>query len=259
MVNYYYLGTVLPPLSLDSPPEISFEEFERLLRDNFTEKDYRKVRVLRHLYDQLNLQALWLGEPLHPQGEFDETALEDAILSQTGLPDYVYDFLSKHESKDERLRYFPELLSRTFKIEAAEAEGFLREYLEFEREWRLVFVGFRAKKLGRDIARELQYEDPDDDLVAQVLSQKDAKVYDPPEKYAELKGLFEAYGDDPLALQKAIDQYRFNYIENLVGMDVFSTDRILAYMVQLIIVEKWFALDKNKGIEIVDKIVKETK
>lgn len=259
MANYYYLGTVLPSLSFEEPPEISFDEFVQLLQINLTANDYEKTLVLRRLYDILNLQAFWMGEPLYSQGQFDETELEDALVSQVGLPDYVYDFLLRHESKSDRLRHFPSLLSTAFVTESQKGEGFLRDYLKFEREWRLVFAGFRAKKLGRDLAVELQYEDPNDELVAQILSQKDAKAYDPPERYQDLKVLFDEYGDDPLALQQQLALYRFKHIESMIRMDdVFSINRILAYMAQLMIVEEWFALDQNKGMEIVDKIVKET-
>jgi hypothetical protein len=61
-----------------------------------------------------------------------------------------------------------------------------------------------------------------------------------------------------MALQKALDQYRFDMVENLVDMaDTFSIERILAYLVQYMIVEKWSELDKDKGIQIVDTIIRE--
>ena len=37
--------------------------------------------------------------------------------------------------------------------------------------------------------------------------------------------------------------------------DTFSIERILAYLVQYMIVEKWFELDKDKGNQIVDRIL----
>ena len=91
-----------------------------------------------------------------------------------------------------------------------------------------------------------------------MLAQKDAKTFEPPEKYEALKLIFDRYSDEPLELERALDEYRFNYIESLVEFtDPFSMDRILAYMSQLIILQKWNALDKEKGLKIVDIIVKE--
>ncbi len=259
MANYYYIGTYLPPLSFDVPPEISFTEFKKLLKDNLSEDDYRKTKIIRRYYDILNLRSLWLREELDPHGELDELELEEALATQVGLPSYVYDFIATHEKTEERIRHFPLLLARFFQSAASEQDPLLRKFLNFERELRLVWTGYRAAKLGRDLSVELQYEDPEEDLIAQLLAQKDSKVFEPPEKYQDLKIIFEKYEEDPLALQRAIDQYRVAYIESLVGMaDTFSIERILAYMIQLIIIEKWFELDKDKGKEIVDTIVRET-
>lgn len=259
MTNYYFVGVYLPPLNFDAAPEISFHEFDDLLRQNLTHADYAKTKKIREMYDILNLRSLWLGEPLDPRGEMQKGEIEEALMTHAGLPDYVYDYLARYESLEDRLKHFPWLLARFFQTAVEDSSGFVRDYLQFEREWRLVFAGFRAKKLRRDLSIELQYENPEEDLIAQMLAQKDAKEYEPPEKYEHLKILFEKYGDDPLALERTLDQYRFDYIDHLLGMmDQFSINHILAYMAQLIIVEKWFELDKNKGLNIVDTIVKGT-
>lgn len=259
MANYYYVGTAIPSLSFDSRPEISLTEFDFLLRDNLTKTDFLKTHVIRNLYDILNLRSFWLGEEIDPWGNLDQNELEDALVSVVGLPDYVYDFLDTYPKLEDRLRQFPRLLSDFFIHSISELpDGFLKEYIKFEREWRLVFAGFRAKKLGRDLSVELQYENPEDDLIAQLLAQKDAKTFMPPEKYDELKIIFDKFSEEPMLLQRALDEYRFNKIDELVGMaDTFSINRLLAYMAQLIIVQKWFELDKTKGIQIVDTIVKE--
>jgi hypothetical protein len=107
------------------------------------------------------------------------------------------------------------------------------------------------------VAAELQFEDPDDEIVAQILAQKDAKTYEPPERYSDLKALFEEHYDAPMELYQGLCEYRFEKIVQMYGIDVFSIDRILAYLARLIIVEKWLDLDKKKGIQVVDAIVKE--
>ena len=150
------------------------------------------------------------------------------------------------------------MLANFFKDAQQERDPFLKAYFTFERELRLVMTGFRAKKLGRDLSLELRYENLEEEIINEIISQKDAKVFEPPEKYEALKFYFDKFGEEPLVLQKALDEYRFNFIDQLVDMsDAFSIERILSYMIQLIIVEKWFELDKAKGMQIVDIIVKE--
>jgi hypothetical protein len=257
MAKYYFVGTLLPTLSFDAPPEISFAELELLLRNNLTTKDFEKTLELRRFYDILNLRNLWLEEPLDPRGELSAYEMGEALVSRGGFPDYVYEFVDRYPKKEDRILQFPFLLAKFFQGSSSLKDPFLRNYLSFERELRLVMTAFRAKKLGRDLSVEFQYENPEEDLIAQLLAQQDAKTFEPPEKYKEIKVLFDKYGDDPLALQKAIDQYRFETVENFVDMaDVFSIDRILAYLVQFMIVEKWFELDKEKGIKIVESIAR---
>jgi hypothetical protein len=258
MAKYYFVGTMLPSLSFDAPPEISFEKLEVLLRDNLTFGDYEKTLVIRRFFDILNLRALWLEEELDPRGELTALELNEALINRAGLPDFVYEFIDRYPKREDRIHHFPFLLAKFFQSAESLNDPFLRDYMNFERELRLVMTAFRAKKLGRDLSVEFQYENPEEDLIAQLLAQQDAKTYEPPEKYQELKVLFDRYGDDPLALQKALDEYRFNTIENLVDMaDTFSIERILAYLVQFILVEKWFELDKDLGIQIIDRIIKE--
>lgn len=257
MVDYYFLGTLLPDLKIDEPPELGFIEFKRLLKDNLTSSDYAKTETLRNFYDIINLRSYWKGEPLDPVGNLTENQMEEALVTRSMLPPDVFAFMDKYEKQEERLRHFPELLSTFFREAINNATGFFKFYLTLEREIRLILVAFRAKTLGRDLFTELQYEDPDEELIAQILAQKDAQTYEPPEKYAELKHFFEMYRDKPIDLQKALLEYRFDKIDEKLGLQLFSIDRILAYMVELIMVEHWQQMDKQKGLEIVDSMLKE--
>ena len=253
MANYYFLATALPPLQLNMPPDIRYPDFLNLLHDNLNKEDLAKARAIHLFYDIQNIKAFWKGQELDFRGTFDSMQLEEALVSREGLPGYVYDFLDKYDETN-RLRYFPELTAQFFKHEANKTNGFLHQCFQFERELRLVLTGFRAKQLKRDLAAELQFEDPNDDLVAQILAQKDSSTYIPPDRYQDLQILFEEYGDNPLELYKALCEYRFYKIEEILGVDLFSIDRILGYMAQLIIVEKWHELDQQKGLKALNTI-----
>lgn len=256
MRNYYFTATSLPPLQMGIPPEISFHAFQNLMHDNLSTSDLHKAEIISRYYDIENIRAFWKKEPFDEHGNLNEVELEEGLLARQDLPEYVYDFLDAYDNKESRLEHFPELIAKYFKVESEEATGFLKQYLSFEREWRLVFAAFRAKKLGRDVAKELQYEDPNDEIVAQIMAQKDAKTFVPPDGYEDLKVIFDEHGDKPLELFKALCEYRFHHIEEMLGIDVFSINYILGYMAQLITVEKWIGLDQQKGMNIVQNVFK---
>jgi hypothetical protein len=259
MSQYYFIGTILPNLTLDSAPEINFVSLDNLLRDNLSQEDYEKTKVIRRFFDILNLRALWIGQEIDPRGELNANELEEAMINSSGLPDYIFEFLARYHTVGERIHHFPALLANFFRHANQEKDPFLKKYFTFERELRLVLTAYRAKKIGRDLSIELQYEDPEEILIAELLEHKDDKVFEIPEKFEDLKSILDKNEDDPMALERALDEYRFNYIDQLVDMaDVFSIDRILAYMAQLTVVEKWFGLDKKAGLKIVDTIAKGT-
>lgn len=255
--NYYFLAAALPDLQIGHPPDINFQTLLFLLKTNLTERDLCQSRVIQRYYDIQNMRAFWIGEEFDLRGYYNENELEEVLLTESGLPSYVYDFLGTYSELEDRLRYFSLLVGSYYRNEIDRAQGFLKEYLLFEREWKLVLLGFRAKMMGRDLAQELQFEDPYDELIAQMMAQKDAATYEPPLSYSDLKVLFEQHRDSPLELHKALCKYRFDKLESMYGVEVFSIRRILAYMAQLIIVEKWLELDKKKGLQVVQGILKE--
>lgn len=258
MSNFYYLATVLPTLKIGEQPDITFAEFDQMLRENLSVEDYKQVREYRRYFDIHNLRALAKNEEFDPHGNFSKSELEEEIVQQETVPDFFKKFLEKYPEQKDRVDHYPDLLAAYFRDESKEAGGLLTKYLDFERKLRLVMVGFRAKKLGRNILKELQYEDPEEELIGQILAQKDAPEFEPPEGFENLRAIFEQYQDKPLDLHQALVQYRFEKVEEFMGLKTFNLDYVLGYLIQLVMVEKWLQLDKQKGTEIVDKIVKGT-
>lgn len=258
MTQYYFLATILPALQIGVPPEIDSQELLNLLKINLSVSDYGKVERLLGLYDIYNIRAFWTGEPLDQWGTLDKNALEEALIVREGpLPPFVFEYLQDHENQEDRLKDFPILFVKFFENLASTTQGFEREYALFERNLRLTLAAFRAKQLGRNLEKELQYEDPNDEVVAQLLAQKDAKTFEPPVDFQDLKPILEEHYSSPMELQKAMCEYRFKKLEEYVGLDSFSIDRVLVYVLEYVMADKWIQLDRKKGVEIVDTIVKE--
>ncbi len=257
MRNYYFVGVLLPDLQIGIPPEITFENLIVLLRDNLLHKDYALTHIVRRYYDLENFRSFWKEEHLDPYGNLDVGRLEEALLNPELFPNYVQAFLEKYETKADRLRFFPELIAAYFREEAALSKGFLKEHLIFERKFRLVQTAFRAKYLKRDLLEELQFENPEESFIQQLLVQKDAEKFEPPVGFEQLRPIFDEYYAAPIDLHKALCGFRFQKICELIGDQVFTIDRILGYMVQLILIERFEGLDQEKGNQLVDLYIKE--
>ena len=252
MGNYYFLAPSLPPLVLRDRPEITFEELKVRLAANLDKGDKKLADLLMRFTDICNIRHLFTEEPIDPRGTLSEKQLDEALLVRSGLPDYVFDFLDQFEKTQDRIRQFSALLARFFQEEIPHLNGFLKKYFTFEREWRLVLVGLRSKQMGRDVARELQFEDFADPFVAQILAQKDADRYEPPAEYSELSDLMTATYPDAWEQHKAFFEYRFKKVEEMVEGSLFSIDVILAYMARLMLIEQYNELDEEKGRMILE-------
>lgn len=255
MTEYFFTTSLLPPLKIGEPPEITFEELETILQDNLLPFDQNQVKIIQRFYDILNIRAFLRGDEIDRHGNLDLNELEEMIVDETGFESYILQFLDEYKLKEERLNYFPLLISRFYEGQTKSANSFLKKYFEFERNMQLVLLGFRAKKLKRNLEKELQFENPNEIIVAQILAQKDASSFETPEGFEDLKNIFENYGDIPIKLYQALCEYRFEKIETLMGSDTFSFSRILGYLLQFIIVEKWIELDEKKGLEMIDNIL----
>ncbi|MDR2539802.1 MAG: DUF2764 domain-containing protein [Chlamydiales bacterium] len=247
MSRYVFLLPFLPPLSLDKPTELSFEELIGLLQVNLSRKDLEKIKVLRLAVDLSNIRDLLLGKPIDSHGNFSEKELDEALLLKSDLPQYVFDFLDPFEDNVTKLKNFWGLFTRFFVEEIAKQKGFLKSYLTFERESRLVLLGLRAIQAKKDLLQELQFEDPLDPFVKNILLQKDLERYTPPPEYARLKEIFFTYYKDPWEQYQAFTEYRFASVADLVSKSLFSMDHILCYVAQFMLVESLYHLDKGEG------------
>lgn len=249
MANYYFLITAFPPLTIGKSPEISFKELEELLALNLSRADLDLVGELLRPIDLYNIRAFWLGLPLDDRGRIKAKEIEEELLVREGLENYVVDFLDRYESTEDRLKYFSSLYASMYQNAISRSKGFLLNYFQFDRELRLVLTGLRAKQSGRDLVRELQFEEAADPFVAEILAQKDAADFTPPRDYEELKAIFLANFTEPKELNRAILEYQFQKIEEMEEPQDFGIDRVLAYVAKFTIVESISLLNKEKGME----------
>jgi len=257
MNRYPFILASMPDIRVGAKSDLSFKEMQELLSMNLAQSDRKKVSQLLRLVDIDNVRAFWLGLPLNERGTMNAKELEEALLIKDFLPPFLIDFLGRYETTEQRLHEFPQLYAKLFEEMVSNSDGFIRTYYRIEREIRLVLVALRAKRAGRDLTRELRFEDLDDSFVMHILVQKDTPDYTPPEEYESLKEIFLENGEDPMKLHRALLQYRFDRILDLEEEHLsFSIDRILGFLARLMIVEMWDQLDREKGLTLVDDLSK---
>lgn len=61
--------------------------------------------------------------------------------------------------------------------------------------------------------------------------------------------------NDPLELEEELDRARWKLAEALVGQDPFGFEKVLAYGIQLKIVERWNRMDVSVGKEKIEAVI----
>ena len=173
----------------------------------------------------------------------------DATNVQVDADEVIAEIRSQCSKKDNALidflleGYNQDTLGRDFYLKAlSHRDRFIREYFAFDLNLRNAKVRYINGALGRA---------PMQDIV--VLDQsEDAQQ---PEPDPELDAVFVA--DDLIQRERKIDDFIWEKVENMVLMELFTMDRILAFIVKLRIIDRWMKLDENTGREMFRRLVDE--
>lgn len=255
-MSRFFIYGILPPLEFGSRPDVSSRALTELFELNLSRSALKQVHTLKLWIDISNIYELFGGSSFDGRGNYSKSTIKALIANEEELPAYVFDFFQSHETESDRKRYFPELIAQYFREEKEKSRGYLREFLKFEHDVRILLVGFRAKKEGRNLAEELQFEDMSDPIVASVLLQKDrAGKFQFPTEYEDLEEVLEESLLNPSKQYEGIASFRFRFYIKYFTDHPFSLEGILAYMWALWILEDFFALRREDGEKLLSNIV----
>lgn len=254
-MNYYFLAPSLPTLCVGEWPDLTYEELMHRLSLNLTKDDFEQVIELKRMIDLNNIRAFFLGTPIDFRGNLNEKELDDAILTESELPGYVFSFLKRFQTKEERMENLSFVWAEFFQEAIEQSKGFVKRYFTFEHEWRLVMTALRAQKLHRDVSEELKYEDPTHPVVAHLLAQQESPAFVVPDGYGDLVEKYHACGGDPWRHHEVFSKWRFERIGELAEGPLFAVDWVLAYLAQHLLVEEELRLSLEKGEELLRESV----
>ncbi len=255
--KYYFLGSALPLLDLKVKNEITYADLVELMRWNLTEEDRNIIHSFKSYIDLKNLKKLWLNEELDPRGNLKEKELREAIFTQDGLPEFVFKFVERFSSDEDKIKNFPYLLTRFFyQMKQYARSDFLRFYFHLEHAIILITTALRAKKTDKNLEEELSYEDKTNFLVKTLLQQQGFEHLELEPGYMKIVELFENNYQDPKNMYLAFLEYRFQQVAAKAEENPFSIDQILGYLVGIMLMEDFFRLNESTGKKILDGILR---
>lgn len=184
--------------------------------------------------------------------------MENYVYIVAGLPEIALDFERGQSAYSQARDYFIEQLSekdrgvvslleagfddsrldRDFYERALKSRNsFIRNYFLFDLQLRDFKVDYLAQRLGRPAA-PYRIDFPEMD--------------DCPEE-ARIRAILE--NGDFVAREQQMDQLRWDKATELVSMQYFTLDVILAFLVKARLAQRWFDLDREKGAAMFRELV----
>lgn len=259
MGNYYCQVAGLPDISFDgSKLQYSTNRFKDELYPALTSEDASFVDLLFLSRDNANLlELLRKGEDavIADAGCFTADELEEIISSakngdvQPGnVPAYLYGFLEYYFGNEgqERILWDDVLASRYYEYASRSANSFVSSWFEFNRNVNNILVAMAARKYKMSVADAVV----GDGEVAEALRTSGARDFgltgtldylETVQRISEESNLLER--------ERKLDELRWKWLDDNSVFNYFTIERLFVFLVKVGIVERWSALDADKGMQ----------
>ena len=227
--HYYFILTSLPALpDLGAAAPMDLREFRQLAREEALAATMVDAVLLEQ--DLLSREAVLAGEIEQADGV---VLTNGQVAGDEPLPEFLTpptDLAYRQAGRQYRVAADAvwEAYYRYVRRSAAEYNSpFLREWTGFEVSLRNALAEERAGKLGLD-ARDY--------LVAEDLADETESMTDAVSAWAD--------APDPLSALKVLDRRRRQWLEEHSRYFTFAVDELLAYARELVLVNRWQALNQ---------------
>lgn len=266
--NYHCLVAGLPDLMIgDKKLPLSGAEFKDYLEEELHASDFELVKLLYYPFDHNNiLDAIYKTnkEEFDKRGVFDQKEIELLIDKKelelggsTSFPTYILDSVREiilGEDDVDRASADKMLMSKYFELLGINSNLFLKGYGDFEKVNRNLFVALNGRKFEVDFEDELIGEG---DMIDALIKNR-SRDFGLAAEIDNLDSLIQTFEqNDILERETKLDTIKWSYIDEITFFEYFTINRILAFVVKLLIVERWFMLDEERGKKLFRQLLKD--
>ena len=269
MANYYCQVAGLPDVAFDgSKAAFTVERFRDELYPTLSARDAKCVDLLFLSIDNANiLDILKHGEEakIGQVGCYSKEELLDIIASakdgdapRKDVPSYLYRFFNYYIANEcnENIIWNDVLSAYYYDYATASSNKFVAAWFAFNRNVNNILVAFTARKYRMNIADVVI----GDDEVANLLRTSAARDF-------ELSGALDYFESvqrmsENGKLQERehqLDELRWRWLDDNSVFNYFTVERLFVFLQKLIIIERWEALDAEKGMQRYNEMIAELK
>ena len=256
--NYYYLVAGLPDINLEQNKlSVSVGDFQKELQAHLHPDDYQLVEKLFLTADNRNVLNMLLKniQEFDDSGKYTFDELEDEIKEPENLPEYLKTFITHFKSNQPLITdmsWEDQLTTLYYDYATQVSNKFLRTWFEFERDLKNLLSGLTARRHKMPVENLLIGSN----TVTDAIRKSNARDFSLSAEFPFVEKLIQINENaDLLMREKAIDQLRWNYIDELNTFNYFSIEVILGFVFKLTMVERWLKLDKKTGEEMFRRLL----
>jgi len=254
--NYYYLVSSLPTLNFGEFKTVPVEDLLEKIYQNVSPIDRERVEYLRKIRDLHNIHARaeeWftfrsLGNiPLEHLTDTEiELELPEEwhvyILSQKGEKPISIDILW--------LNYFNE--SKSLK------NSFINTWIEFERALRTAVAIIRQENPNLSSTKTISgvVQSDENAMIQEIVQNSRLPNFGVSHLFDWADQLRELFQDkNPYEFELALDRFRWDFLDTCTSSLHFASEVVLAYVIKLLICDRWKRLDQPRADMIIQKIL----
>lgn len=257
-MDYIAFIASLPEISWDDRKlSLTVAEFREQLKDYINGKDGKLIDLFFLPNDHAQLLRLLNKQEPDPgfRTVYPVKMLEDEIQEpDKEIPAYLREFITGFKEEHLKFDVAPEnVLSWMYYEDMMKSDNLLvRRYAEFSMNLKNLVTALNARKFGLDVAAEVIGSNE----FAVALRTSNAKDFGLAMDYPYVEKVIALMESDNLVeRERGLDLIIWNFLDEAVTFEYFSIERVISYMLRLMIVERWSRMSSESGRKIFMELI----
>ncbi len=267
--EYYCLVSGLPDLFFnENKAVINSLVLREELKTILSGKDYELLKLLFLQFDNENLLTLYFNrrKSFQDSGIISKKEFEYQLSPENEvieLPPYMQQFIQwikKRESKDLNTEVENILHALFYEYALQTKNEFLRNWLMFELNTKNILTALNCIRYGYELSEQLIKVKQNNNVYSLLISKRlKHEYFEDDLPFSEQIFKISETEASLIDREKALDKIKWDYLDENTFFHYFTIEKVLSYVIKLLITERWMKLDTKTGKSLLDRLMNDLK
>lgn len=265
--KYYYLIAGLPDIIPDDKKLVfSSVQLRNYLEEELHPNDYELVKMFYLPWDHENIVNVLYNEKSEwdERGNYSPEAIEQLadkkqfdFVDTSMFPSYLIKFMESYHDNEEdfpKAEAIRHLTENWYEYLLSSGNSFVRELAGFKLNFSNILLALNGRKHGIPVESSLIGEND----ITQALKKNRTRDFGLSNEINDIESIIQIFEtENILDRELKLDSFFWQFLEESTFFNYFTIERILAFVQKLFIAERWFLLDKEKGLKMFNQLMEE--